>query len=77
MCSFTKNASASGGQFAMVILVRWFWDIAVFYRLEEHILHLLWGLGQFFNYNSPKPELIYTVSQKNDNDAAHYNFNAY
>ena len=30
------------------------------YRLDESILHLLWGaIDGFFGYNFPKPELIW------------------
>jgi len=34
-----------------------------YYRLEEPILHLLWGLvDMFFGYNFPKPEPMWMKS---------------
>ena len=38
-------------------------NVYVHYRLEAHIVHLLWGLMyMFFGYNFPKPEPMWMKS---------------
>lgn len=45
--------------FAVAVIICWLND----YRLEEAILHLLWGLvDMFFGYNFPKLEPVWMKS---------------